>query len=197
MKCRTKILYAVAFFNFLLMSVSGRGSSDKKWIPQKEIELLKKDTGDIVDALIYSEECSVRKCQGNYQCCKGYVCVILNENLNVGTCLPIYPRIIDHPCPSDVDCIDFLKCLKVKSSKVCHTEIKNVRKRRYNEQCLTSSECDMDKGLCCQLQRRHRMAPRKACYYFTDPKSCIGLINTIYTKPVHFELNPFFKARLG
>jgi hypothetical protein len=29
------------------------------------------------------------------------------------------------------------------------------------EECAMSSECDIGKGLCCQLQRRHRQAPRK------------------------------------
>lgn len=29
------------------------------------------------------------------------------------------------------------------------------------EDCIMSSDCDITKGLCCQVQRRHRQAPRK------------------------------------
>lgn len=29
------------------------------------------------------------------------------------------------------------------------------------EECNMSSECDVTRGLCCQLQRRHRQASRK------------------------------------
>ncbi len=30
-----------------------------------------------------------------------------------------------------------------------------------DEDCAQSSECDVSKGLCCQLLRRHRQSPRK------------------------------------
>ncbi|RWS23787.1 prohormone-3-like protein [Leptotrombidium deliense] len=74
----------------------------------------------------------------------------------------------------------------------------NMRKKQYNDECLTSNECDSSRGLCCQLIRRHRMAPRKLCYYFVDPKSCLGNVDTSHVKPfVHGIQNAFFKARIG
>ncbi|KAG8223663.1 hypothetical protein J437_LFUL001770 [Ladona fulva] len=47
-------------------------------------------------------------------------------------------------------------------------------RKLYGEECLLSGECDISKGLCCQLQRRHRQAPRKVCSYFKDSLTCIG-----------------------
>nr|CAD7463716.1 unnamed protein product [Timema tahoe] len=45
-----------------------------------------------------------------------------------------------------------------------------------------SGECDIGKGLCCQLQRRHRQAARKVCSYFKDPLICIGPVATDQVK---------------
>nr|CAD7205874.1 unnamed protein product [Timema douglasi] len=50
------------------------------------------------------------------------------------------------------------------------------------EDCTMSGECDIGKGLCCQLQRRHRQAARKACSYFKDPLICIGPVATDQVK---------------
>ena len=67
-----------------------------------------------------------------------------------------------------------------------------------DNECQTSSECDASRGLCCQVIKRHRMAPRKLCYYFSDPQSCIGTVDVTYAKPLHHSpTNVFFKARIG
>ncbi len=42
------------------------------------------------------------------------------------------------------------------------------------EDCRTSSDCNIAKGLCCKLQRRARSQPKKICTYFTDPALCLG-----------------------
>ncbi|KMQ89478.1 hypothetical protein RF55_10893 [Lasius niger] len=53
-----------------------------------------------------------------------------------------------------------------------------------DEECAMSSECDISRGLCCQLQRRHRQTPRKVCSYFKDPLVCIGPVATDQIKSV-------------
>ncbi|KAK4286760.1 hypothetical protein Pmani_040149 [Petrolisthes manimaculis] len=47
-------------------------------------------------------------------------------------------------------------------------------KKHYNEPCTTSSECDVSRGLCCQLVRRYRQEPKTLCGYFKDPMICFG-----------------------
>lgn len=41
--------------------------------------------------------------------------------------------------------------------------MQNYIKRDFitDEDCAQSNECDVSKGLCCQLLRRHRQSPRK------------------------------------
>lgn len=72
---------------------------------------------------------------------------------------------------------------------------------KLDDECMTSSECDASHGLCCQLIKRHRMAPRKLCYYFSDPKSCIGSVDVTFAKPSPVSSasysNRLFKARIG
>ncbi|KAG7170853.1 Prohormone-3-like [Homarus americanus] len=51
-------------------------------------------------------------------------------------------------------------------------------KKRYNEPCTVSSECEVGRGLCCQVVRRHRQAPKTLCGYFKDPMICIGHVAT-------------------
>ncbi|GBL87463.1 hypothetical protein AVEN_264960-1 [Araneus ventricosus] len=65
-----------------------------------------------------------------------------------------------------------------------------------NDECTTSADCDTGRGLCCQVLRRHRMASKKLCHYFLDPKSCIGEVQTTLQE-LKYVPNPFFKARLG
>ena len=46
------------------------------------------------------------------------------------------------------------------------------------EDCRTSSDCNIAKGLCCKLQRRARSKPKKICSYFADSNQCIGPVAT-------------------
>ncbi|XP_011186960.2 loricrin [Zeugodacus cucurbitae] len=51
--------------------------------------------------------------------------------------------------------------------------------KQFGEDCVSSSECNVSKGLCCQLQRtHHRIRPRKLCAYFRDPFMCIDIMPT-------------------
>lgn len=38
-------------------------------------------------------------------------------------------------------------------------------RKQYNEDCNTSSECDVTRGLCCIMQRRHRQKARKVTIF--------------------------------
>ncbi|XP_039953510.1 loricrin isoform X1 [Bactrocera tryoni] len=49
--------------------------------------------------------------------------------------------------------------------------------KQFGEDCISSSDCNVSKGLCCQLQRtHHRIRPRKLCAYFRDPFMCIDIM---------------------
>ncbi|XP_053964857.1 uncharacterized PE-PGRS family protein PE_PGRS54 isoform X2 [Anastrepha ludens] len=51
--------------------------------------------------------------------------------------------------------------------------------KQFGEDCVSSSDCNVAKGLCCQLQRtHHRIRPRKLCAYFRDPFMCIDIMPT-------------------
>lgn len=160
----------------------------------------KKSAEDLLSNLLDSEvDCFGKQCIHADQCCKGSVCVDVDGS-KLGTCLPIYGQVEGEPCRQDADCEEGLRCLENANmgvSRTCHGPPRDVKKKQYSDLCLTSSECDVGKGLCCQLQRRHRVAPRKVCYYFFDPKSCIGGVDPNLAKPISFSFNPFFKARLG
>jgi hypothetical protein len=49
------------------------------------------------------------------------------------------------------------------NKKTKKKDMQNYIKRDFitDEDCAQSSECDVSKGLCCQLLRRHRQSPRK------------------------------------
>lgn len=82
--------------------------------------------------------------------------------LVVGTCLFAYGRRAGELCRRDSDCESGLLCAEPESgvvARVCRPPIR--QDKQYSELCTMSSECDISRGLCCQLQRRHRQAPRK------------------------------------
>ncbi|XP_076354740.1 ITG-like peptide isoform X1 [Tachypleus tridentatus] len=149
------------------------------------------------------EQCFGKRCLHSEQCCPGSVCVDVDGA--VGNCLPVYGQTEGKPCTQDADCGEGFRCEENVNALVrhsCQIDARDVRKKQYNDECLASSECDVSRGLCCQLQRRHRMAPRKVCFYFNDPKNCIGDVDTAHApEPVINYIpnmpSPFFKARLG
>nr|CAH7719927.1 unnamed protein product [Callosobruchus chinensis] len=106
------------------------------------------------------EPCYGRRCTANENCCPGSVCVDVDGV--IGSCLFAYGRRVGELCRRDSDCESGLVCAEASAVEPCHM----------------SSECEISRGLCCQLQRRHRQAPRKVCSYFKDPLVCIGPVAT-------------------
>ncbi|XP_044264103.1 prohormone-3 isoform X1 [Tribolium madens] len=119
------------------------------------------------------EPCYGKPCTANEHCCPGSVCVDVDGV--VGSCLFAYGRRVGELCRRDSDCESGLVCAEAEpgvSTRVCRPPVH--QDKQYSEPCNMSSECDISRGLCCQLQRRHRQAPRKVCSYFKDPLVCIG-----------------------
>ncbi|KAI4468741.1 transmembrane protease serine [Holotrichia oblita] len=126
------------------------------------------------------DPCYERPCTANEHCCPAQVCIDVDgETLPfvsaVGTCVFAYGRRIGELCRRDSDCESGLVCSEGDqgiSARICRPPVQ--QDKQYSELCNMSSECDISRGLCCQLQRRHRQQPRKVCSYFKDPLVCIG-----------------------
>lgn len=76
-----------------------------------------------------------------------------------------YGRRVGELCRRDSDCESGLVCAEAEQgvfTRVCKPPVQ--QEKQYAESCNMSSECDISRGLCCQLQRRHRQAPRKVSY---------------------------------
>lgn len=113
-----------------------------------------------------SAECSGKMCTANEHCCKGHVCVDNDET--TGTCLPVWGNKMGEYCHRDQDCESSFICV----DRTCQSPAPG--KLMLGENCRTSSECNVGKGLCCKLQRRARSQPTKICSYFVDPANCLG-----------------------
>ncbi|KAJ6223708.1 hypothetical protein RDWZM_002253 [Blomia tropicalis] len=88
--------------------------------------------------------------------------------------------------------------------RTCQPPGQEMMKKQYNGECTVSSECDSSHGLCCQLIKRHRMAPRRACLYFSDPKICLGPVDVTFARPMAYSSyyytpneHEYFRARIG
>lgn len=163
------------------MGYGGYGNSrhSQRFLPASSMDLL--------ESMLQSDEdeemtepsskgaatCAGRFCSANEHCCPGTVCVDLNGP-TMGTCLPHHGQREGSSCHRNSDCDVGLVCAVSEAGKACQQP--SAAKKQYNEDCSVSSECDVTRGLCCQLLRRHRQSPRKACSYFRDPLVCIGAV---------------------
>lgn len=125
------------------------------------------------------DPCYPRVCSANEFCCPGHICVIVDSvsPLSVmGQCMPLYGRKYGELCRHDSDCESGLVCdiSALSGASVCRPP--TIVAKQYGEDCITSSDCDITRGLCCQVQRRHRQVPRKVCSYFKDPLLCVGTV---------------------
>ncbi|KAL6423614.1 hypothetical protein ACFW04_010264 [Cataglyphis niger] len=122
------------------------------------------------------EPCYERKCVYNDHCCPGSICV--NFDGVTGTCVYDFGMKQGELCRRDSDCETGLMCAEMSGRETKSCQPPTTSNKLYNEECVMSSECDISRGLCCQLQRRHRQTPRKVCSYFKDPLVCIGPVAT-------------------
>ncbi|XP_028141798.1 ITG-like peptide isoform X1 [Diabrotica virgifera virgifera] len=119
------------------------------------------------------DPCYMKACSANEYCCPNQICVDV-DGIH-GTCLYFFGRRVGELCRRDNDCESGLVCAEAQagvSTRVCRPPLR--QDKQYSEPCNMSSECDISRGLCCQLQRRHRQAPRRVCSYFKDPLVCVG-----------------------
>ncbi|GIY44911.1 prohormone-3 [Caerostris darwini] len=193
---------AACLLVFFVLATSGQdalASAAKAEAWQVSDQMKEKKESEMLEALLDREvdKCHGKKCFHSEECCKGSACVDI-EGAS-GRCLPIHNKVFYQSCEKDSDCGAGLACLdsgNFPRFKTCQLEGGTIEKKGFNDECVTSSECDTDRGLCCQVLRRHRMASKKLCYYFLDPKSCVGDVKTSLQELTYIP-NPFFKARLG
>ncbi|XP_076241549.1 space blanket [Calliopsis andreniformis] len=126
--------------------------------------------------------CEDRPCTANEHCCPGSICV--NVDGGIGHCVFVLGQKQGELCRRDNDCETGLMCAEIPGSETRSCQPPMTSNKLYNEECNISGECDISRGLCCQLQRRHRQTPRKVCSYFKDPLVCIGPVATDQIKSV-------------
>ncbi|KAG7189231.1 hypothetical protein KM043_008791 [Ampulex compressa] len=127
--------------------------------------------------------CYGRTCSNTEHCCPGYFCIDIDGVK--GSCLYLGIGLKQGElCRRDNDCETGLMCAEVAGGETRSCQPPVSSNKLYNEECNVSGECDIGRGLCCQLQRRHRQTPRKVCSYFKDPLVCIGPVATDQIKSV-------------
>lgn len=149
----------------------GYGSAGNQ-IPMSERIVSPRD--QLMEALLGEEImqeqlCEGRRCTANEQCCNDHVCVEFDGTS--GSCMSSVGQSEGAECRGDFECAAGLLC----DLGSC---VQLQGKKRYNEACSVSSECEVARGLCCQVVRRHRQAPKTLCGYFKDPLICIGHVDT-------------------
>ena len=103
---------------------------------------------------LLKKPCYGNLCTSNVQCCPGTVCDW------DGHCVFVRGRRLGELCRRDADCDSGLICGETDGLvSVCSVPLSIPK--QYNEECETSTDCDISRGLCCQLQRRHRQTHRK------------------------------------
>jgi len=117
------------------------------------------------------DPCNGKTCTANEHCCQGHVCVDTDDSAT-GICLPVYGKKQGENCYRDTDCESGFLCLESPAGRSCQTPLPG--ESGLGEDCRTSSDCNISKGLCCKLHRRARSQPKKICSYFSDPMMCIG-----------------------
>lgn len=155
-----------------LMTESKHHVQEPKVIERQIEELLAEE-----EAAEAEDPCYRKKCTSNEHCCDGNVCVDTSNGVT-GTCLPVFGRKEGETCYMDTDCESGYVC----AGGSCSLPAPGAGK--FGEECRASSDCNIHQGLCCRLQRRQRMQPKKLCTYFTDADVCIGPVATHQIKRV-------------
>lgn len=116
------------------------------------------------------DTCSGKMCTANEHCCDKHVCVDADET--TGTCLPVWGKKQGEHCYNDQDCESGFLCIGSGAKRTCQSPTPGDK--ILGENCRTSSDCNVSKGLCCKLTRRARSQPKKICSYYVDPQNCLG-----------------------
>lgn len=111
---------------------------------------------------LLKKPCYGNLCTSNDYCCPGTVCDW--EDGSYGRCVFVRGRRLGEICRRDADCESGLICGLTEGSLVSVCSVPLSIPKQYNEECETSSDCDISRGLCCQLQRRHRQTHRKVIH---------------------------------
>merc|ERR1711936_695107 len=86
-------------------------------------------------------------------------------------------------CYRDTDCETGFLCMEGLNGRMeCQPPAPGAGK--FGEECRSSNECNIHMGLCCRLQLRQKMQPKKLCAYYTDPEVCIGPVASAQNKRV-------------
>lgn len=162
-----------------MLANMGYGSHGGAYRPQAFLQNEILDEEQQNQRIEAEDVCYGRPCYSNENCCPGLVCVNVDGVSPisvVGHCMFSLGRKYGEMCQRDSDCESGLVCdiSTLSGASVCRPPI--VLAKQYAEDCITSSDCDITRGLCCQVQRRHRQVPRKVCSYFKDPLLCIGTV---------------------
>lgn len=104
------------------------------------------------------KSCYGNLCTSNDYCCPGTVC---DWDGTYGRCVFMRGRRLGELCRRDADCESGFICAMSAGSLASVCSVPLSSPKQYNEECETSSDCDITRGLCCQLQRRHRQTHRK------------------------------------
>ncbi|CAB3223126.1 unnamed protein product [Arctia plantaginis] len=126
----------------------------------------------IDDGIDEAAHCYSAPCATNGDCCRGLLCLDTEDG---GRCLPAFAgRKFGEICNRENQCDNGLVCEEVVPGEMHICRPPSAGRKQYNEDCESSGECDITRGLCCIMQRRHRQKPRKSCGYFKEPLVCIG-----------------------
>ncbi|XP_063370959.1 ITG-like peptide [Cydia amplana] len=145
-------------------------------VPPEEAYAEALEGNRIDDVLDEPAHCYSAPCSTNGECCRGLMCL---ETEDGGRCLPAFAgRKLGEICNRENQCEAGLVCEEVVPGEMHVCRPPTSGRKQYNEDCNASSECDITRGLCCVMQRRHRQKARKSCGYFKEPLVCIGPVAT-------------------
>jgi len=163
------------YYNMLTKSEQGVEEPSSRVLEAPIQELLRQEEED-------NDPCHQRKCTSNEHCCDGHVCVD-TQNSVTGSCLPVFGKKEGEICYRDTDCETGFLCMEGPNGRMeCQPPAPGAGK--FGEECRSSNECNIHLGLCCRLQRRQKMQPKKLCTYYTDPEVCIGPVASAQNKRV-------------
>ncbi|XP_011296820.1 prohormone-3 [Fopius arisanus] len=165
------------------LGYGGQGGYKPSYLQRPLVGHYGNDFGEGLQFAGDDDPCDHRPCGSNEHCCPGQICMNVAGGPE-GTCFYAWGLKQGELCARDNDCETGLMCADVAGGDTRSCQPPVTSNKQYSEECLMSRECDITRGLCCQIQRRHRQATRKVCSYFKDPLVCIGPVATDQIKSI-------------